>query len=109
MIERDGEDLVRTKGRIIPLFTVDNVVQVISLGVPEAAVKGGAGLLGVVFYFVAHLEIAGIVKPLLEQSQGVVPQGVDFDSLLSSASGGDHPITDFGVHPGQLINQRRYP
>src|SRR5690242_7552729 len=42
------------------------------------------------------------MQPRFQKPQGVVPKGIDFDRLASPRR--DNPVTDLGVHPGELIS-----
>src|SRR5262249_5209350 len=101
MPQAQRQDLVRPARRIVPGFTVDDVVAIAPLRVPEALVEGSARAGGVPGQLLGRAGVALLVFPSLEQLQGVVPERIDLDSL--AAPGSHHPVTDLGVHPGELI------
>ena len=84
-----------------PLRAVDDIVQVAPFGVPEALVEGRVGLLRMLGQALCGLVSLLFAYPAFEQAQGVIPEGIDLDRFAAPRR--HHPITDFGIHPGQLI------
>ena len=73
------------------MIDVDDIVQAIFLGVPEAALEFGA----------AGFEHGGpTLIDLAGDPKGVEPEGLDFDRLADARS--DNPIVGFGIHPSEL-------
>lgn len=91
--------MVGAEGPVVAVGAVDDVGEVIEVGVEEAGAEGGAKAIG-------GDEVAGggLVVPAGEEAgdgaQGVVPEGVDLDRFADA--GGDDPIADLGIHPGEL-------
>ena len=97
MAQGEREDLVRPQGRIVARFPIDDVVEVLPVGEPEAAVEGLArAIREAVQIGPVALERA---IPVRKQPNRVVPERVDLDRL--AATRGDDPVTDLGIHPGE--------
>jgi uncharacterized protein YbjT (DUF2867 family) len=89
MAQAQRDDLVRPARRIVPRFTVDHVVAVAALGVPEALVEGGARAIGVASQLLGRSGIALLVFPRLEQPQGV---GDRRDSIYCTFDARSQPV-----------------
>ena len=89
-----GEDLVGADAVLFQRVAVDDVVEAARAGVGEAGEEGGGGAGG-------GFGPAGAAGPGSGDAERVDPEGLDFDGL--SDAGGDDPVADLGVHPGELL------
>src|SRR5262249_20852323 len=96
------EDLVRPTRRIVPNFTIDNVIKSLLGFTPEPFVERGLRLIGGRSNF--RGAFAGFFHPTFQPTYRVVPQPVNLDGFASTWS--HAPVTDFCVHPSQLIARR---
>ncbi len=101
----DGQELIRTAGRIIALLTVHDIIQVAARPIPETGIERVPCPLRVRHERVCRLITLFGVCPLGEQTQRVVPERIDLHRL--AAPWRHHPITDFRIHPGELIIDSR--
>src|ERR1043165_4664247 len=107
MFEREREELVGTARGVflaVLLPALDNVVEVAALRVPEALVEGAPAPFGVPGKLARALLVAGLARPVFEQTERVVPECVDLDGLAAPRR--DDPAVALRIHPGQLITFR---
>src|SRR4029450_12552131 len=103
-IERNRKHLIRPAGTVIPIRTIDHIVEIATLSVPESIVECALDP------ECACLEIQWrrtflrpeLVDPTLNQTERIEPERVDLHRLASPRC--DDPIVDFRVHPGELIS-----
>ena len=94
--QADGKNLVRTDAVVDTIRPVDHVVQALSVGPQkpcEAGPRGGSLGRERVRLAQHHCEVR-------HDAQRVVPQRVDLHRLADPR--GHHPISNLGVHPGEL-------
>ena len=104
MIEGNGKDLIGPKRCVVAAgLSVYHVIQVISLGEPEALVEGRPAPLGNGGVFLGHAVAVLFAHPAFDQLQGVVPECIDFHGFAAVRR--DNPISDFCIHPGELISR----
>ena len=70
-----------------------------ALFVPEFAIDGIPHLFRQAAPFPGPLFVADPAADLFHDAQPVVPQRLNLDGF--SRPGSDHPIPDFGIHPGE--------
>ena len=97
VFERNRENLVRSKRRVVAVLAIDDVVEIAAGRVPEAAIEGSARLVGVGDELIGFgvLRFAQLIR---QQAECIVPERVNLDRF--AAARGHHPIADFGIHPG---------
>ena len=97
LAERDHEDLVRPEFVIVCVGRVDDVIAVSGALIPETIESS--------FHARGELvpRLGRLPQPLCEaghRAERVVPERVDLDRLASPWR--DDPVTNLGVHPGEL-------
>src|SRR5581483_2300265 len=103
IFERDSEQLIGTAGAVVvSTFAIHHVIEITALRVPEAIVERFLCLRGVSRDTVCLAVAAGLPQPLFEQTEGVVPEGINLHCLAPPRR--YHPIVHLGVHPGKLIS-----
>src|SRR5579871_4269946 len=96
--ERDRENLVGAERCVVAdSGRIDDVVETVAICVPEFC---KAGFRGSGQRFVARRRQFHQSRELRHRFERVDPKGVDFDRFSGARS--DHPIANFGVHPGEL-------
>src|SRR5687768_10395508 len=98
MVQGDCQYLVRAAGGIVPAWTVNYVIQIAAFVIPEAPVEGIVRLFRILTQALRGRFPLLVANPALEETQGVIPQGVDLYSL--TAARGHDPVVYFGIHPG---------
>jgi len=84
----------------LPLRSVDDVVQVAALFVPEALLKCRYGSLPISLALIGVRCLAEQTGEGFSDTQGVHPQGLNLYRFAMPRC--DNPVTDLGIHPGQL-------
>src|SRR5205814_7607454 len=102
MRERKGQNLVRTARSIVAIRAINHIIKKTKIRGPKSPVEGflrarcqaphGCRSFAILFS-----------EPLLENTQGVVPECVDFNRFPAAWS--NDPIPHLRVHPGRLISQ----
>ena len=105
VLEGDCEKLIRPACRIVSMFAIDDVVEIVAIVVPKALVEGIPGASGVVGAGGGGAFLIFLAQPGFEQAERIIPKRVDFDGLAPAR--GDYPVVHLCVHPGELDNPRR--
>src|SRR5581483_9615197 len=95
----DGGNLVGTH-RAVTIRAIDHVVQTFGLVVPELLAEAVASLVGHVPVPRLGFLVPESTRELLHGAHSVVPERLRFYGL--SDPRGHYPVTDLGVHPGEL-------
>src|SRR5258708_33369122 len=82
------------------MLAIDHVIQTTGIGIPELSLETLPRLIGKFVKKRLRPGIAKFMSKIPEDSQRVVPQGLDLHGL--SRSGSHHPMAHLGVHPCQL-------
>src|SRR5262249_10878697 len=101
VMQAHGEDLVRAN-RWIRWTSIDHVVEAVTVFVPEKTIKGPYDERCHVGIASATLLITESLRQDLHDLQRVIPERLDFDRFADARC--HHPVSDLGVHPGQLYS-----
>ena len=102
VVQRNRQQLIGPAGSIGPtVFTVDHVVKVPPVFVPETGVERLSRLCRMRRHAICLNIAARIPQTLFQNSERVIPERIDLYSLSPARS--DHPAVHLCIHPGELI------
>src|SRR5678815_2556304 len=82
------------------MLTINNIQQIAAGFIPEASIEGFACEISILIISSRTIVISILTGPLSQQPESVVPERIYFHSLSPPWS--NYPVTNLGVHPGQL-------
>src|SRR5579883_3402036 len=101
--QRDREQLIGAYTPIISPWTINDIVERLTLLVPETRVEAGAAEVGLFRVLAREMVDAAtlveLLRPLAHEGERVVPEGIYLDGLAGARS--DRRAVSDGVHPGQ--------
>src|SRR2546427_5717965 len=103
MIERNGKELIWSTRSIAirAAVNIDNVVKIAAFGEPKPLVERCSRFLCPFVVAFRRSLFVIFAQPIREQTECVVPKGVDLHRLAATRS--DDPVPHLRVHPGKLI------
>src|SRR4051794_19499713 len=102
VIERNGEELIRTAGRVgATVLTLDHVIQKASVRVPKLSIERALRAVGMLLQAICFAGATRLSQPAFQEAESVVPERVDLNRFATPRR--HHPIVNFGVHPCELI------
>src|SRR5579875_2926534 len=101
--QRAGQQLIRSQAVVVPMWAVDEIVEIAAILIPEAFIEVASAQISLLFISLRGMVNAPAliedVRPLVHERERIVPQGADLNRFASARC--DRLSLDERIHPGQ--------